>query len=117
MTLSSDSQLGFGPLPLQRLENAPRNGNSDGLQKVELPLDDAKVAVGRAVARALTRSGSTLKKFGDPSQVRRWCSGLENPSLARLWTCPEMRRELLVALAEESGCALVDVTIRVGRIA
>lgn len=98
-------------LPDKRLDA----GDPDDIQKLDtadLSLDDARQAVGRAIARAIARSDSSLKDFGDESQVNRWKKG-ENPNFARLWRCRRMRRELLVALAEESGFAEVRLTVEV----
>jgi hypothetical protein len=89
-----------------------------GIQKLdaEASLQEAKASIARAVLKALTRSGYPHKTFGDEAQVGRWTRG-ENPNLARLWLRHDVRRELVLALAEESGVADVEVVVRVRRTA
>jgi len=67
----------------------------------------AKAQLGSAVGKALRRTDSVLKDFGDSSQVKRVCEG-EIPSvLARVWARPDTREEFLLALMKASG--LYDV--------
>ena len=106
-------QLTTGPLLLKGVANPP----TADLNEVENGLDHAKAAIGRAIAKALARTGSPLKKFGDKGQIHRWTTGRENPNFARLWLCRDTRRELIVALAEESDVAQVEIIVKVGRIA
>lgn len=104
--MATKSQLTFGPLPVHRVDG-PSAGD---VHKVDMPIEDAKQAIGRAVGRTLIRSGAALKEFGDKSQVRRWTEG-ENPNVARLWQREEVRRQFVLALAEECGMQ-VEVTVR-----
>jgi hypothetical protein len=103
-------QLSLGPLEVKRVDSAPV------AQVNEVDLEQAQAAIGRAVLKAITRAGLPLKTFGDKALVSRWCQG-QNPNLAKLWMHPIVRRELLIALAEETSFAAIDLTIKVGRIA
>lgn len=83
----------------------------------EMPLDEARAAVGRVVRRVIKRTDSVLKHFGDKGQVARWCAGQENPNFATFWQRPETRRELVLAMAEESGLADVQMTVVLRKVA
>lgn len=105
-------QLNLPPTLVKEVANVPRAEVND----VDMPLEQAREAIGRAVEKAIRRSGAALKELGDKGQVSRWCSG-ENPNIARLWQRSDVRREWVLALAEESGLAEVETTVRVRRIA
>lgn len=101
-------QLNLPPSPLERVEMS----QPVLLHKEEMSLDEAKAVVGRAVKSAIRIVGAGLKDFGDKSQVGRWCSGQENPNLARLWQDPEVRRVVLLALIKESELFDVETHVR-----
>ena len=101
-----NSQLNLPPMPVNRVAAGP----GGDVHKVDMPIEAAKQAVGRAVQKAITRSGAALKEFGDKAQVSRWCQG-ENPNVARLFQHEDARRQFVLALAEESGMT-VEVTVR-----
>ena len=108
-------QLNLPPAQLKRVDGPARERGAQ-VNHVDLAdIEHARAAIGRAVAKALMRSGSPLKRFGDKGQVSRWTQG-ENPNLAKLWLCASTRREFVLALAEESGMS-VEVTVRAERIA
>jgi hypothetical protein len=96
--MATSVQLNLPPLPVNRVADEPVSR----VNEVDLALDQAQLAVGRAVQKAITRSGAGLKEFGDKGQVSRWCQG-ENPNVARLFQRRDTRREFIKALAEESG--------------
>ena len=77
--------------------------------------EEAKRAIARAVARAIMRTGTPYKALADKAQVSRWCREHEpeNPVLHKLWVCPQLRKALVIALAEEAGMA-VEITVRDG---
>lgn len=103
-------QLNLPPALVNRVDTPV----ASDIDKVDMALEQAKDAIGRAVEKAIRRSGATLKEFGNKAQVGRWCKG-ENPNVARLWQQPEVRRQLVIALAEESELAEVHTLIRVRR--
>ena len=105
--MSRSMQLNLPPA----LVKGVADEGSGQVNKVDMPMDQAQKAIGRAVGKAITRSGSALKEFGDKGQVSRWCQG-ENPNLAKLWQREDVRRQFVLALAEESGLAEVEVTVR-----
>ena len=109
--MGTQNQLNLPPLPVHRVERRARVR----INPVDTRLEDARQAIARAVAKAITRTGTPLKELGDKAQVSRWTKG-ENPVLARLWLCQNLRREFVLALAEESGMS-VEVTVRAERIA
>lgn len=109
-------QLNLPPVPVQRLEN----GDEARVQKVDpidIPLHMAKAQIGSALKDAMKRSDLALKDLGDPSHVRRVCEGDIPNVIARAWSKPETRREFVIALAEASGLAEVETTVRVKRTA
>jgi urease alpha subunit len=63
----------------------------------------AKCQIGAALRKSIARTNSVLKDFGDPSLVRRVCDGDVPSVIARAWQRADTRRELVKALAEESG--------------
>jgi len=97
----------LGPMELHKVESRPRVS----VHKVDDAYDAARLAIARAVASALTRTGTPLKRLGDKSLVSRWTRGEANPNLAKLWVCPKLRREFVVALAVEAGMS-IEVVIR-----
>lgn len=104
-----NSQLNLPPAPLDKVDSRPRVR----IHKVDDSLAEAKRAIARAVSRAITRTGTPYKNLGDKSQVGRWCreDEPENPILHRLWQCPQLRKALVITLAEEAGMA-VEITVR-----
>lgn len=95
-------QMALPPMEVQRLEKS----GETGVQKVDVPeitLEMAKVQLGSAVRATLRRTDSSLKEFGDPSQVNRVCDGEVPTVLARVWARVDTRRALVIALADESG--------------
>lgn len=104
--MSTSVQLNLPPTPVQRLDNGPDHE----VQKVDratvledITLEMAKCHIGQALKKTISRTDSVLKDFGDPSQVKRVCDGDVSSVLARAFMRPDTRRELVRALAEESG--------------
>lgn len=104
--MATTMRLPLPPVLVKRVATQPEPHVND---VDNLTLEEAKAAIGRVVAAAI--AGAALKEFGDKGQVSRWCQG-ENPNLAKLWQRPDVRRRLVLALAEESGLASVEVTVR-----
>lgn len=96
---STHFQPNLPVMPVNRLDRPSPEGEA-GVQNMEgvLPLAKARELTGGAVQQAIR--GRALKEFGDPAAVLRWCKGIDNPNLARLFADPQSRREFVVALAE-----------------
>ena len=103
------SQLNLPPVPVNRVERRARVR----INEVDTAAEDARRAIARAVGRALTRTGTPYKALGDKAQISRWVRehNPENPVLHRLWICPQLRKALVITLAEEAGMA-VEITVR-----
>lgn len=99
-SLAVDSQLALPPMPVQPLDNGGES-RSPNFGQGELPLEEAKAQIGRALKRTIHGSAFPLKEFGDPSHVNRLCDGEVPTPLARAWQ--RHRRELIRNLADESG--------------
>jgi hypothetical protein len=94
---------------VQRLDEtgeslSPKSGPR---QLPNISLEMAKAQIGNALRRTI--QGDSLKEYGDPSHVRRVCNGDISEPLARAWA--HRRRELVQALAEESGLFDVHMSI------
>lgn len=101
-------QLNLPPMPVQPLDT-PSEAH---VQKLDLPdnsLNEAKESFGRALKSAI--GDSSLKEFGDPSQVKRTTDGDISNVIARVWQREDTRLEFVKALAKESGVARVHCTI------
>lgn len=88
---------------------------SEGLRK--------KVAVGRAVERALALLGMTKQEaayamgYSDQGVVSRWCSAVERPLFDKLFALERFEECYIVALAEKNPAVEVVTYIRLKRIA
>lgn len=83
------------------------------LAKADLRKTDIepRVLVGRAIQRAASLVGWTLKELAgavdrDPRQVARWIAGDERPHFDALFGVEELRQPLAQALAEMAGCSV-----------
>src|SRR5688572_27314527 len=109
MSSLSQSAGSLDSLPLNRVETGHMRQAKAGLNNVEIPeipLQMAKVQLGRAFRDSVKRSDAAFKEFGDRGQMSRICAGDEReiPNwLARAWARPETRKQLVMALASESG--------------
>lgn len=114
MKSRADHQLSLPPMPVQRLDKqgeteSPKSGPPDRIGYI--PLDMAKAQIGSALRQTIHGTGSALKEFGDPSHVNRVCDGEIPTVIARAWQRANTRRELVRALAEESGLFHVHLSI------
>lgn len=82
-----------------------------------------KPQIGRALSRAVSLVGWSLKEFAgavdrDPRQCARWLSGVEPTPLAVIFSVPQLRGPFVIALAELGGDEVaIATTITVRRIA
>jgi hypothetical protein len=97
----------------QRLDRLPASAKSavQKVDSVDMPLEISKKQIGSALRTTIRVTGSALKEFGDPSQVNRVCDGDIPSVLARAWARTHTRKELIKALAEESGLFTVGMQI------
>lgn len=77
------------------------------------PQSLGKRATGRALEKAIARSGLTKQEaafqmgYSDSGVMGRWIQGTETPQLAKLWMLGEgFQREWVIALAEEAGLSV-----------
>jgi hypothetical protein len=75
---------------------------------------------GRAVRRAMELQGWTLDRLAlevgkDVRQIGRWIDGSEHAQLDVLFAVEAFRASLVIGLAEQSGVADVETTIRFRR--
>jgi hypothetical protein len=76
---------------------------------------EAGLNVGRVLERAFALAGLSKQEvayelgYQGPSSISRWCANVEPPNLTRLWEIRQLRRALIVALAEATGG---DVSVR-----
>lgn len=84
-------------MEVQRLDGDQRT-RVQKLDEAGITLEMAKIQIGRAVGTVISRTDCPLKDFGDPSLVKRFCSGEVPSVLARVWQ--RHRCELLKAMAE-----------------
>jgi hypothetical protein len=84
----------------------------------------AESEIARVVVRVIEHAGITQKDlafrlgFEDQTPVSRWCAGHENAqAIGRMWSRPELRPSILVALAEgaDSGAVEVRTIVTVGK--
>lgn len=93
----------------------PRMAKAD-VRKAEV---DFRAQVGRAIQRAASLRGWTLKELAaavnhDARQVARWINGQERPHFDALFAVEELRQPLVVAIAELAGEGVeIDTVIRV----
>lgn len=81
-----------------------QRGTVNGVDLDDIPLAMAKAQLGRAFRDSVEGSGGVFKEFGDKGRISRVCSGEDIPDwLARAWARRRTRRELVLALADESG--------------
>lgn len=97
----------------QRLDRLPvsAKGSVQKVDSVDMSLELSKKQIGSALRTTIRVTGSALKEFGDPSQVNRVCDGDIPSVLARAWARSHTRKELIKALAEESGLFSVSMQI------
>lgn len=88
------------------------------------PQQVGKVVIGRAIERALERSGLTNKEaayamgYTDSGVIGRWVSGTETPQVAKLWTLgPVFRQEFVIALAQQADGVEVTTHVSIRRTA
>lgn len=85
--------------------------------------DAWKTQIGQALQRAMTLAGWSLKEFAaavdrDPRQCARWMDGSERPQFDVIFGVEQLRRPLVIAIAELAGQGVeVETTIRVRRSA
>jgi hypothetical protein len=84
------------------------------LRKPEI--DQWRFAIGRAIERAMTLAGWSLKEFAaavdrDERQCARWITGGERPQFDALFAVASLRQPLIQAFAELAGVD-VEVTVR-----
>ena len=78
-----------------------------------------RVSVGRAIQRAVSLRGWTLKEFAaavdrDTRQCARWIDGTERPQMDTLFAVETLRQPLIQAFSELAG-ADVEITVRLRR--
>lgn len=83
---------------------------------------DFRELIGRAIERTRTLSGLSLKEFAaavgrDERQVSRWENGGENPQLHAIFSNPDLRQVLVIALAELAEGVEVTTHIAIKRTA
>jgi hypothetical protein len=77
-----------------------------------------RVAIGRAIARAMYLQGWSLKEFAaavdrDERQCARWITGGERPQFDTLFQCEALRQPIIQALSELIGADIgVVITLR-----
>jgi ribosome-binding protein aMBF1 (putative translation factor) len=74
------------------------------------------VDVGRAIGRAQSLRGWSLKEFAaaaerNERQIAAWIAGTEHPQLDTLFAIVSFRQPLIVALAELAGLGVVVDTV------
>lgn len=111
MAATLPSAAAEGPLPTS--EKAGRMAKA-GLRDLRKAENDS--TVGRAIARAQSLRGWSLKEFSDAAQrnerqLARWMDGREHPQLDTLFAIESFREPLLVALAEMAGVGVVVETV------
>jgi hypothetical protein len=83
--------------------------------------DDLKRPIGQAIERALVLADITKQDaafrmgYEDQSALSRWIAGAETAQFARLFSIPELRGPLVIALAELSETVSVETTITIRR--
>jgi hypothetical protein len=94
----------------------------DDTGRKHLADDHWKHAIGRAIERALELAGlqkgqaAAAMGYGEnQAPISRWIAGAESPQFARLWSVPELRGPLVIALAELSDAVSVETTITLRR--
>lgn len=89
--------------------------DSEGLRK--------KLAVGRAVERALELLGMTKQEaafamgYTDAGTVSRWCSASERPLFDKLFGIERFEECYIVALAEKNARMQVEMIVTIRRTA
>lgn len=82
---------------------------------------DWRRLVGEAVGRCFDLAGKSQKEVGalvhrDDATISRWVSGEERPQIDAIFSKDELRRWMVVALAElASDCFVTETVIRVRR--
>jgi predicted XRE-type DNA-binding protein len=90
------------------------------LNKVEMPW---RQRIGRAIERCIELAGLSQKEAAalldrDQAQVARWISADERPQLDVIFSVDQLRRTLVIALAELDGDGVeVQTLITIRRIA
>ena len=100
--------------------------HSRGQLKADLRKADENVwrlAVGRAIQRAVSLRGWSLKEFSaavnrDERQCSRWLSGSERPQFDVMLSVDSLRQPIVIALAELGGDGVeITTAITIRRIA
>lgn len=112
----------IGPMPAHEPRELPERATG-GMAKAILRKAEGepwKVQIGRAIQRALSLRGWSLKEFAgaldrDPRQVARWIDGSERPQFDAMFAVETLRQPLVIALAELAGTGVeitTEITIR-----
>lgn len=83
---------------------------------------DFRAQIGACLQRAFALAGRSQKEAAalmgvEPPQVARWIAGTERPQFDRLFSVPELRQPLVVALAALAEDVEVVTEIRFKRAA
>lgn len=109
------------PSPHPELPEMARKSIAKAVLRKADATPEVRQQVGRAIARAGSICGWTLKEFAayvgrDPRQLARWISGVERPHFDALFAVPELRQPLVQALSELAGADVeINIKLRVAR--
>jgi hypothetical protein len=107
-------------------DDSPRTRCADGKKPMaKAALQDFTISEKRAAYGQILRRASELAGFNrdqtadalkvDPAQISRWWSGAENPQGWRYQDHPVLKQTVLVAQAEATQGAVVEMLIRLER--
>lgn len=104
------------------LDAIPRKTLSMGSEAIRKPLADEEIrrAIGRAIERAVAMAGLTKQQaaaemgYGEnQAPLSRWISGTETPQFSKLWSVPQLRSCIVIALAQLADDIEVTTNIRI----
>ena len=106
-----------GPPVLSEMQRRPMAKANLRKTAITAKTTAGRLAIGRAIQRAMTLCGWSLKEFAaavgrDPRQCARWMDGTERPQLDIVFAVPALHQPVIQAFAELAGAG-VEVTTQI----